>query len=244
MSDVYKTPEASLNTPHAPSEYGSIEKALAGDYSMDYGAVFSEAWAKSKGSKLKIHIGGGIYFAVYLVALIGFPWLAGLIFSSTGLGALMAFLASLAAVFVTMPAAVGLFMMGIKRSVDEPFSNTEPLNYFGKIVPLALTVLIMYVMVIIGFILLVLPGIYLSIAYFYAMPLVVEKNMGPWQALETSRKAVTKKWFQFFFFGIIAMIIFAISMIPLFLGLIWTFPLLVIAYGIIYRNMFGYGEPQ
>ena len=97
----------------------------------------------------------------------------------------------------------------------------------------------MYIMVLIGFLLLVIPGIYLMIAYYMAMPLVVEKGMSPWQALETSRKAVTHRWFSVFGFFIVIAIILVVSSIPLGLGLIWTLPMVMIAYGILYRNMFG-----
>jgi uncharacterized membrane protein len=42
-----------------------------------------------------------------------------------------------------------------------------------------------------------------------------------------------------FFFSIVISLIVMVSMIPLGIGLIWTLPMMMIAYGIIYRNMFG-----
>jgi uncharacterized membrane protein len=94
-------------------------------------------------------------------------------------------------------------------------------------------------MVLIGFVLLIIPGIYLAIAYYMAMPLVVEKGLSPWAAMEISRKTVSKRWFTMFFFGIVMMLILIVSAIPLGIGLIWTLPMAMIAYGVIYRNMFG-----
>ena len=99
--------------------------------------------------------------------------------------------------------------------------------------------LLMYLMILIGFVLLIIPGIYLMIAYFMAMPLVVEKGLSPWQALEVSRKTITHRWFSVFFFSIVMTLILIISMIPLGIGVIWTAPMMMIAYGIMYRNMFG-----
>ncbi len=49
-----------------------------------------------------------------------------------------------------------------------------------------------------GFMLLIVPGIYLSVAYWLAMPLIIDRELAPWQALELSRKAITKVWFQVF----------------------------------------------
>ena len=97
----------------------------------------------------------------------------------------------------------------------------------------------MYIMITIGFILLILPGIYLMVAYYMALPLVAEKGMSPWRALETSRKAVTHRWFSIFGFFIVLSFIAFVSAIPLGIGMIWTLPMMLIAYGILYRNMFG-----
>jgi uncharacterized membrane protein len=57
--------------------------------------------------------------------------------------------------------------------------------------------------------------------------------------MEISRKTVSKRWFTMFFFGIVMSLILIVSVIPLGIGLVWTLPMGMIAYGIIYRNMFG-----
>ncbi|MCB1616954.1 MAG: DUF975 family protein, partial [Pseudomonadales bacterium] len=132
-----------------------------------------------------------------------------------------------------------LFMMGLRRSVEAPVHAGLVIGFYHKTLPLFLTTLLMYLMIVIGFICLILPGIYLSIAYSMAMPLVAEKNLGPWEALETSRKAISKRWFTVFGLWLVLGIAVFISMIPLGIGLIWTMPMMMIAYGIVYRNMFG-----
>ena len=91
----------------------------------------------------------------------------------------------------------------------------------------------------IGFLLLVLPGIYLLVSYQIAMPLAVDKKLGPWEALETSRKIIGHRWFTVFGFNIVAMILVALSSLLFGIPLIWTVPMLVIAYGILYRNLAG-----
>ena len=74
--------------------------------------------------------------------------------------------------------------------------------------------------------LLLIPGIYLSIAYRLAIPLVVERGLSPWQALEASRKAISQHWFKVFGLFFVLMLIMLLSMIPLGIGLIWTLPLI------------------
>jgi len=43
---------------------------------------------------------------------------------------------------------------------------------------------------------LVLPGIYLLIAWLFAIPLVIDRGLEFWSALELSRKVVTRVWFE------------------------------------------------
>ncbi len=243
MSDAYQTPESNLiNENKLTGDYGSLEKALQGDYEFSIGAVLSEAWAKTSGSKWAFQLGFFYYFLVVMVIML-FVGMA-----MTGVMAmvqdpskmiLLQLLIQLAINLVALPMIMGLVMMGLRRSVDLPISGGMVFNYFSKMVPLFVTMLVVYIMMMIGFILFILPGIYLMIAYFMAMPLVVEKGMSPWQAMETSRKAITHRWFSVFTLFIIMLIILTISIIPLGIGMIWSLPMVMIAYAILYRNMFG-----
>ena len=49
-----------------------------------------------------------------------------------------------------------------------------------------------------GFCCCFLPGIYLFIAWTFGVPLVVDKKLEFWSALELSRKVVTRVWFEVF----------------------------------------------
>lgn len=49
-----------------------------------------------------------------------------------------------------------------------------------------------------GFLLCVLPWIYLTVAWFFVLPLVADKRLEFWSAMELSRKIVTRDWFQLF----------------------------------------------
>ncbi|MDH5765270.1 MAG: DUF975 family protein, partial [Gammaproteobacteria bacterium] len=240
----YKTPDASLNTNTVSGSYGSLEKGVTGDYEFSVGGALSEAWEKTKGAKWNLNLAVFIYFLVSIVVMVVLqmamrplmpvqPDADPTLFISASIGQ------QLLMNLILMPLAMGLFILGLRRSLGAPIEATSIFGYYNKAFSLLLTIILMYIMLIIGYVLLVLPGIYLSVAYMLAMPLVVEKGLSPWQALEASRKAITKRWFSVFGFFIVLVIIMVISMIPLGLGLIWTGPMMMIAYGIMYRNMFG-----
>ena len=211
------------------------------DYDFSIGAVLSEAWEKTNGLKGSFWAAGAILFAVILILGIvfggGSVFLAGQGDASSGM--LMGLAMQLVMIAVMYPFMAGIVMLGIERSVDLPLSYKSVFTYFAYTLPLLGVAVLMSILVTIGFILLIIPGIYLSLAYMFAVPLVVEKNLGIWDAMETSRKAVTSHWFKLFFLFFIMMIILMVSALPFGIGLIWTYPMMVAMMGVMYRDIFG-----
>jgi len=243
MSDIYEAPKANLVTePDAVEGYGSIEKGMSGDYEFRMGNVLSEAWEKVKGVKGTFFLAFLIYLVLLIALSIPLEIIQMTIMQTTQnppLVMAVALVGQLAMNLIILPIGMGIFILGVRRSVDAPLEVGSIFGYYKKAFSLFFTMLLMYIMILIGLILLVIPGIYLMIAYFMALPLVAEKGLNPWQAMEVSRKTITNRWFSVFFFFILISIIMMISMIPLGIGLIWVGPMMMIAYGIMYRNMFG-----
>ena len=154
----------------------------------------------------------------------------------------MASLVEIVITLVLFPLGVGLGLLGIRRAAgkDTPVSTLwEP---YSHALPLIVMFVLMAVLIVAGFFLLVLPGIYLSIAYSFAPYLIVEKNMGVWEALETSRKAITQYWWRYFGLMIVALVLIIIGAIPLLIGLIWVLPIVAIATGEVFAKTFGSPE--
>ncbi|HAT33836.1 MAG TPA: hypothetical protein DCW29_24240 [Janthinobacterium sp.] len=141
-----------------------------------------------------------------------------------------------------MALAGGMYMLGIKLVAGIPVQAKEVFAHFKRIVPLSIAMILMGLLITIGFILLIIPGIYLAVAYTMAMPLILEKNMSPWQALETSRKTITRHWFRMCGFIIANTILGIVATLLLGIGLIWYVPFSLICLGLIYRNMFGFSD--
>ncbi|MEX1032413.1 MAG: hypothetical protein WDZ30_03560 [Cellvibrionaceae bacterium] len=243
MSDIYQAPSSQL-TQSAATDYGSLERGIAGDYEFTIGDTLSEAWSKVSGKKLTVFLAALLYFIFLMVitfplqfALGALGYLSEGVPTSTGVAA--SFVVQLIVMALTLPLAAGFMMMGIKGSVDEPISPGMIFQYYGKTLPLLVTNLLMMFLCLIGYLLLILPGLYLTFAYVLAIPLVVDRGLGPWQALETSRKAVTKRWFSVFFLMIILGVLMVLAVIPLGIGMIWVGPLMMLSLGILYRNVFG-----
>lgn len=243
MADVYSTPEAELEKPLDTSGYGSLEKGIQGQYHFSVGETISEAWSLTKGAKGPIWLGLFFYAIVFgvvavILNLIGLDP-AAMQNGSPGTIAGIAFLRTIILWLVALPMGIGLFMLGLRRAVNAPLNGTQVFAYFGDTIKFLITAILVYILTLIGLILLVIPGIYLMFAYYLSLPLAADKKLSPWAAMETSRKAISKRWFSIAGFFILLGLINLVAAIPLGIGLIWTLPMSAIAVGILYRNMFG-----
>ena len=261
MTDVYSAPTSSLAEMSTPSGCnGSLEDGIAGRYRFSIGDFLSEAWKRVNGNK------GTILLAVlfYVVALIVFALVKDFALSqlgyssdhnSRGFANLSFFgkahewfiktMMEIVEMCITLPLEAGMFMLGLKLSMSEQVESTEAFQYFDYMVQLLGTTLLKYLLIIIGTICFVFPGIYLAIAYSLTTPLVVEKNLSGWAALEASRKAITHNWFAYFFLYVGFALILILSVVPALIGWIWIAPMGFLLSGIVYRTIFGYeGKPH
>jgi uncharacterized membrane protein len=247
MNNIYATPESDLSY-DSPSDRagGRIEDAIAGNIEISMTGTMGEAWRNLKGFKLKCHVAFLLYFIIaILAAFVSLPIIFGLtaigadVNTATILGSIVQTIASLAIMTMFM----GIHIMGMRHAENKSVSAGSIFGYFNKAPTVLLCYLIMMIMIILGIVLLILPGIYLMYAYMFSLPLVVEKNMSAWRALETSRKVLTRVWFRFFGLLLLLMLINIIAMIPLGIGMIWTIPWSVLTISMVYTKLFG-AEPH
>lgn len=223
---------------------GSTHEGIAAPYDFEIMDVIKEAWQRTSGFKGAVL--GAYAISFICLSVIGF---AGLLFLDVipdvnpfvvqELLSIIYDSLNFGITILSYPFFAGIMMMGIHRAVDAPVSYKMTFSYFSFTLRIILAVICMSVLIVLGFVLLVIPGIYLSIAYRFMVHLIIDKKMGVWDAMETSRKAVTQHWFKLFFTGVLIISIHVISAIPLGIGLIWTIPMHVAIQGILYRRIFG-----
>lgn len=229
------TEEAADNSvPEAPSG-----NAAAYDFAIM--AIIREAWQKTAGMK------GPVWGAISLVFLAILVFVAGTTFISKIIGpgsvaVALGVAAQLTVSVATYPFMAGLVLLGIRQAVGRPVNYKLAFSCFGYILPLVVSSFLVSLLSCLGFILLLIPGIYLTFAYLLVVPLIIDKGMGPWQAMEASRKAVHHRWFKVFGLYLLMIIICLLSAIPMGLGLIWTVPMFIMVGSILYREIFGVSE--
>ena len=196
------------------------------------GEVLKTAREKQVGFK------GSYFAAVFVYAVISIVITLIQEAAAGSVGDVVASVVEILITFVLFPLGVGLGLLGIRRAAGKETPVSTLWEPYSHAIPLIVMFLLMAVLVVAGFFLLVLPGIYLSIAYSFAPYLIVEKNMGVWEALETSRKAITQYWWRYFGLMLVAMVLIVIGSIPLLIGLFWVLPIVAIATGEVFAKTF------
>jgi hypothetical protein len=87
--------------------------------------------------------------------------------------------------------------------------------------------------------LLLIPAIYLSVAYTLAIPFVVDKKLPFWDAMEASRKLISKKWFSWLGLLLVLGLLNFLGAIPFGLGLLITIPLAFCTLAVAYEDIVG-----
>jgi len=239
-SGIYRPPESNLDEYESGHQgWGSVERALRGDFEFDPISIFNDARELLSGSKRVILLGVVIQGMVGVMAQRTIDQTFGQPEELQDM--VMPSLLQMGPTVITAPITAGLLLFAIKRAVgDRSASFNEILSYYDRFLPIAGLTILQSLLIGLGFLFFILPGIYLALAYGLAMPLLVEKRMGVWEALETSRKALTHCWFRIFGFWLMAAIGAAIGIVlTLGIGLIWIMPLIFLCVGVMYRNIFG-----
>jgi uncharacterized membrane protein len=109
--------------------------------------------------------------------------------------------------------------------------------YFGH---LLLVSLVGSLLIGIGLLFLIIPGIYLTVGYLFASCLVVDRRLDFWSALELSRRTVTPLWFSFFAFLLLLLLINLAGALLLGLGLLASVPISFCALTVAFQDLFGF----
>ena len=77
--------------------------------------------------------------------------------------------------------------------------------------------------------LLIIPAIYLGLSYSWTYLFIAFYGMPAWEAMEMSRKMISKHWFTYFLFSIALGFIAIIGFIALFIGILAAIPIIYAA---------------
>jgi hypothetical protein len=131
--------------------------------------------------------------------------------------------------------------MGLIRISLEFIGKAKPkirdIVYYKPIVKYVLASIITGIVVILGLVLLIIPGVILAIRLQYTTYLIVDKNLGPIEAIKKSWSVTRGNTWNLFFFGILLGLINILGVVCLLVGLFITIPLGMLATTFVYRKL-------
>ncbi len=139
------------------------------------------------------------------------------------------------------PLAAGFFVVHGRLLSGQPVEFGQFFWGFRSqvFIPLALLGLVSQVLISLGLLLLLAPGIYLAVSYLFATLFLLDRQRDFWPALEDSRKAVTSRWWGFFGFFLVLVLLNLGGLLALGVGLLVTIPLSYGAVTVAYARLIG-----
>ncbi|HSF56100.1 MAG TPA: hypothetical protein VLA71_20260 [Algoriphagus sp.] len=143
----------------------------------------------------------------------------------------------LISILISPPLSAGFFLVAnrISRGVEVQFSNFfEGFSYWGIVI---VTSLVSGIIIFFGILLLILPGIYLAVAFTFAIPFALFSGMDFWTSLELSLKLITKNWWKFFGFVIVLLVFNILGLLCFFVGILVTLPISYFAIYVVFEDL-------
>jgi len=179
----------------------------------------------------------GLVLTVFAVGM-------GLDFISRGLSetsSLASFVLSLIGTAISIFVGIGIIYIAL-RLHDENTAKFKDIfkavpffwRYIGTSIAYAVTVLV-------GLILLIVPGIYWAIKYSFYKYMLIDKNLGPIEALKESGKITHGAKWNLLLFFIVIMILNIIGILAMGVGLLISMPVTLMATVYVYRKLLKRG---
>ncbi len=142
------------------------------------------------------------------------------------------FISQLIAYIIT--AGIYLYALKVIRHQEVKFEE------FFKGMPFTLTIilssLISGFLILLGAII-IIPAIYLCVAYTFSILFIIDKKMNAWESLEYSRKIITMQWFSFLWLFIILALIMTLGALCLGVGLLIAVPYISFVIALCYSDI-------
>lgn len=167
----------------------------------------------------------GITFVVMIVGGIGASKQNGMS-SLDGLGFLLSILMTCGTVTIFLK-----YFGGTKAPFSTLFTQTKQyLNVLGA-------TLLVGLITVLGFILLIVPGIYFSLKYQFTIQLIIDKNLGVMDAMTESARITNGNKMELFMFDVQCVGIIILGVLALGVGILVAIPVIELATIKVYRGL-------
>ncbi len=228
-----------------PVETEPFAPQLRGEYTIDPSACLREGWSLFRQAPGK-YIG---YTLLLMLGLLPLE-LPSQIVSLTDPGeysvSMLLFyqLLSLIASVVSILLYAGYYFTASRQLNGREFSFRDFFGGFRHPLQLVLAAFVSGIFFFFGMLMLVFPGIYLVVSYTFMQFLIIDHHMNFWQAMQTSRKVVTRHWLKVFWLLCLLFLVNVAGILALGVGILVAVPVSYCALTVAYRQVFGFSRSE
>ena len=89
---------------------------------------------------------------------------------------------------------------------------------------------------------LLVPVIYLGVSWIFSLPLVIDRGLSAWPAMELSRKVIGLHWWTFFAMAIVGGLLAFAGALACIVGVFVAMPVVTGMFVYAYEDIFGSGQ--
>lgn len=197
-----------------------VDRLLTVPVAMDIKAAFVRAWGL-----YKMH---PFFFSMYMLLILSIQGMV-VIYAQVYMVVYSTLLAP--------PFYAGFYLVANKLSRGESVVYLDFFSGFRFWIPSVIISLLSQVLIALGLVALILPGIYLGVGYLFAIQMGIFGGMDPWSAMEWSRKLITRNWWQFLVLVLILIVFNVAGILLAGIGLVLTLPLTFLVLYVLFEDL-------
>jgi uncharacterized membrane protein len=140
---------------------------------------------------------------------------------------------------IGMHLIAGFFVVALRQLRGQPTTFGDFWKAFEHFVPFLLASLLTTVLIALGTMLCILPGVYLAVAYLLVPPILWDRRLEFWEAMELSRQVITARWFAWFGLALLLILLNLAGALACGVGLLVTWPLSICILAAAYEDVLG-----
>jgi serine/threonine protein kinase len=211
-------------------------RVLARDYFLGIGSCLRRGWALVRSD---------FWPLVGVTALVLVLWSAASALGEvTNSASNIKLSTSVLGVLISGPLMGGLCLHFLKKIRGEPVRIETAFSGFSRsFLHLVMAGFVTTVLTMLGFLCLILPGVYLVVAWMFTLPLVIDRRLDFWPAMRLSRQTISKHWWKFLGFLLVLALLNLAGIVACCIGVFVTIPVSLAALMYAYEDIFSSGTP-
>jgi hypothetical protein len=197
-----------------------VDRLLTVPVQVDIKASFARAWELYKAHPF--------FFSLFMLLIVSIQ------------GMVVIYVQAYMIVYSTLlapPLYAGFYLVANKISRGEEVIYPDFFGGFRFWIPTAVISLLTQVLIAIGLIALIIPGIYLAVGYLFAIQMGIFGGLDPWSAMEWSRKLITRNWWRFLGLLLVLVVLNALGLLLAGIGLLFTVPLTFLVLYVVFEEI-------